>query len=65
MMTGLKKFFGRIGDALSQAPSYSRDTQNRHHEKEQMDQAQEEFIDSKSNNTNESRITEGENSAQP
>jgi hypothetical protein len=50
MMNALKKFFRRISDVVG-APSYSSDTQKKHEEKEQMSQPQEEFIDSKSNNT--------------
>jgi hypothetical protein len=59
MKTALKKFFGRVGDAVRQAPSYSNDTQGKHREKEQMSQPQEEFLDSKSINTKNTRSSEG------
>ncbi|MBV9106622.1 MAG: hypothetical protein JO313_11425 [Verrucomicrobia bacterium] len=57
MKTALKKFFGRIGDAVRQAPSYG-DTQRKHREKEQMSQPQEEFLDAKSISTKSTRTAE-------
>jgi hypothetical protein len=65
MMSELQKFFGRIGDVLNQAPSYSRDTQSKHQEKEQMNQPQEEFIESKSIDSNESKTTEEKKPTKP
>ncbi|MBV9130880.1 MAG: hypothetical protein JO298_10900 [Verrucomicrobia bacterium] len=58
MKTALKKFFGRIGDAVRQAPSYESDTQRTHREKEQMSQPQEEFLDAKSISTKSTRTAE-------
>jgi hypothetical protein len=51
MKTAFKKFFGRLREAVRQAPSYSSDSQSRHQEKEQMSQPQEEFLESKSSNS--------------
>jgi hypothetical protein len=45
-MNALKKFLFRIGDLIRPA-SYSSDPPKKHKEKEQMNQPQEEFIDSK------------------
>jgi hypothetical protein len=58
MIRALKNFFGRLGGAARQAPSYPSDTQKKRQEKEQMSQPQEEFIDSKSVPTKNTGTTE-------
>jgi len=57
-MSAFKKFSRLIRDAFG-APSYSSDPQKKRQEKEQMSEPQEEFIDSKSIKTRNSRPIEG------